>query len=155
MTRQKGIQADKARRLAVTSRFSLCRWPATVDNCMIPPDLNRVAKLANRLAERTLEAPEHGRLTTEEFRERPDVALIFEAGAEFPGGIVRLPKRRASKRRSDGLSTAKEGEPIAGVAADLRRHPALQCTKPGSLAGLFRSEGSLANETVLTYVKPG
>jgi len=29
---------------------------------MISPDLNRVAELANRLAERTLEALEHGRL---------------------------------------------------------------------------------------------
>ena len=46
---------------------------------MISTDLNRVAELANRLAERTLEALEHGRLTTEEFRESPDVALIFEA----------------------------------------------------------------------------
>jgi hypothetical protein len=45
---------------------------------MISTDLNRVAELANRLAERTLEALEHGRLTTEEFRESPDVALIFE-----------------------------------------------------------------------------
>ena len=60
---------------------------------MISPDLNRVAELANRLEERTLEAPEHGRLTTEEFRESPDVALIFEAGAEFPGGIVRLAQK--------------------------------------------------------------
>ena len=67
---------------------------------MISPDLNRVAELANRLAERTLEALEHGRLTTEEFRESPDVALIFEAakllqaaGAEFPGGIVRLAQK--------------------------------------------------------------
>jgi hypothetical protein len=32
---------------------------------MISTDLNRVAELANRLAERTLEALEHGRLTTE------------------------------------------------------------------------------------------
>ena len=64
------------------------------------PDLNRGAELANRLAERTLEALEHGRLTTEVFRESPDVALIFEAakllqaaGAEFPGGIVRLAQK--------------------------------------------------------------
>jgi hypothetical protein len=64
------------------------------------PDLNVIAELANRLAERTLEALEHGRLTTEEFRESPDVALILDAakllqaaGAEFPGGIVRLAQK--------------------------------------------------------------
>jgi hypothetical protein len=57
-------------------------------------DLNLVAELANSLAERTLEALEHGRLTTEEFRENPDVALILDAarllqaaGAEFPPAI--------------------------------------------------------------------
>ena len=68
---------------------------------MTSPDLKLVAELANRLAERTLEALEHGRrLTTEEFRESPDVALILDAakllqaaGAEFPGGIVRLAQK--------------------------------------------------------------
>jgi hypothetical protein len=67
---------------------------------MTSPDLNRVAELANSVAERTLEALEHGRLTTEEFRESPDVALILDAarllqavGAEFPSGIVRLAQK--------------------------------------------------------------
>jgi hypothetical protein len=67
---------------------------------MISPELNFVAELANRLAERTLEALEHGRLTTDEFRESPDVALILRAaellqavGAEFPAGIVRLAQK--------------------------------------------------------------
>ena len=67
---------------------------------MISPHLNRVAELANKLAERTLDALEHGRLTTEEFRESPDVALILDAarllqaaGAEFPSGIVRLAQK--------------------------------------------------------------
>jgi hypothetical protein len=66
---------------------------------MTSPDLNLVAELANRLAERTLEALEHGPVTTEEFRESP-VAPILEAakllqaaGAEFPAGIVRLAQK--------------------------------------------------------------
>jgi hypothetical protein len=88
----------------VTGGLLLCRWPGTVgvagSELMTSPDLNRVAELANSLAERTLEALEHGGLTTEEFRESPDVALILEAakllqaaGAEFPGGIVRLAQK--------------------------------------------------------------
>ena len=83
----------------------LCRRPATVSmavpsELMTSPELNLVAELANRLAERTLDALEHGRLTTEEFRESPDVALILDAatllqaaGAEFPRGIVRLAQK--------------------------------------------------------------
>jgi hypothetical protein len=73
---------------------------AVASELMTSPELNLVAELANRLAERTLEALEHGRLTTEEFRESPDVALILNAatllqaaGAEFPGGIVRLAQK--------------------------------------------------------------
>src|SRR3954468_7728619 len=103
---------------------------------MISPDLNRVAELANRLAERTLEALEHGRLTTEEFRESPDVALIFEAakllqaaGAEFPAGIVRLAQKAGEQTQILWACDAKQGEPIAGVAAELRKHPALQMHK--------------------------
>src|SRR5215207_7292765 len=85
---------------------------------MTSPELTRVAELANRLAERTLAALEHGRLTTEEFRESPDVALILNAatllqaaGAEFPGGIVRLAQKAANadlmgSRPASGSSTA-------------------------------------------------
>jgi hypothetical protein len=67
---------------------------------MTSPELDLVAELASSLAERRLEALEHGRLTTEEFRESPDVALILDAatllqaaGAQFPSGIVRLAQK--------------------------------------------------------------
>ena len=61
------------------------------------PDLNRVAELADRLAGRILAAIENGQLTTEEFRNSPDVALIIktatmlqDAQVEFPPNMRRL-----------------------------------------------------------------
>jgi hypothetical protein len=73
---------------------------AVPSELMTSPDIKLVAELANSLAERTLAALEHGRLTTEEFRESSDVALVLNAatllqaaGAEFPGGIVRLAQK--------------------------------------------------------------
>jgi len=79
---------------------------------MISPELNFVAELANRLAERTLEALEHGRLTTDEFRESPDVALILRAaellqaaGAEFPWYSAARPEGRRTNADLMGSRT--------------------------------------------------
>jgi hypothetical protein len=46
---------------------------------MSTSELDRVAELAGRLAERTLADLEGGGLTTEEFRESADLALILNA----------------------------------------------------------------------------
>jgi hypothetical protein len=104
---------------------------------MISTDLNRVAELANRLAERTLEALEHGRLTTEEFRESPDVALIFEAakllqaaGAEFPGGIVRL-AQKGGRANADLMGSRPRAEHRRPSKSAPRAAPS--CPKPPSL----------------------
>ena len=61
------------------------------------PDLNRVAELADQLAARILAAIENGQLTTEEFRNSPEVALILktatmlqDAHLQFPSNMRRL-----------------------------------------------------------------
>ena len=64
---------------------------------MSTSELNRVAELANRLAERALGALERGELATDEFRNSTDVALLLQAaqlllsaGREFPPTMRRL-----------------------------------------------------------------
>ena len=42
-------------------------------------ELERISKLADRLADRALGALERGELTTDEFRNNPDVALLLQA----------------------------------------------------------------------------
>ena len=66
--------------------------------------LDRVAHLADRLAERTLDALERGELSTEEFRDSPDLALILgaanllqKARAEFPPNMRRLAEKAAEQ----------------------------------------------------------
>ena len=61
------------------------------------PDIHHVAELADQLAARLLSAIKRGELTIEEFRNRPEVALILrtatmlqELQLEFPPNIRRL-----------------------------------------------------------------
>jgi hypothetical protein len=71
---------------------------------MSTSELDRVAGLADRLAERTLDALERGELTTEQFRDSPDLALILNAanllqsaGAKFPPNMLRLAGKAAEQ----------------------------------------------------------
>jgi hypothetical protein len=71
---------------------------------MSTSELDRVAELADRLADRTLDALERGELTTEQFRDSPDLALILDAanllqsaGAEFPPNMLRLAEKAAEQ----------------------------------------------------------
>jgi hypothetical protein len=71
---------------------------------MSTSELDRVAELADRLADRTLDALERGELTTEQFRDSPDLALILaaanllqSAGAEFPPNMRRLAEKAAEQ----------------------------------------------------------
>jgi hypothetical protein len=70
------------------------------------PDLNRVAELADQLAARILAAIESGELTTEEFRNSPEVDLILrtatilqDAGVKFPPSMCRLGEKAAEQTR--------------------------------------------------------
>jgi hypothetical protein len=69
---------------------------------MSTSELDRVAELADKLADRALGALERGELTTEEFRNSPDLALILKAaqlvrsaGADFPLNVQRLAAKAA------------------------------------------------------------
>ena len=71
---------------------------------MSTSELNRVAELANRLAERALGALERGELATDEFRNSTDVALLLQAaqlllsaGREFPPSMRRLAAQAAQQ----------------------------------------------------------
>ena len=64
----------------------------------------RAARLADHFAERTLDALERGELTTEQFRDSPDLALILgaanllvKARAEFPPNMRRLAEKAAEQ----------------------------------------------------------
>jgi hypothetical protein len=66
-------------------------------SAMSTSELDRVAELADRLAERALGALERGELTIKEFQNSPDVALllhaaelVLSAGGEFPPSVRRL-----------------------------------------------------------------
>ena len=67
-------------------------------------ELERISELADRLADRALGALERGELTTDEFRNSPDVALLLQAaqlllsaGREFPPGMRRLAAQAAQQ----------------------------------------------------------
>src|SRR3954452_18555936 len=71
-------------------------------------DLNRVSDLADQLAARVLAAIESGELTTEEFRNSPEVDLILrtatilhEAEVEFPPNMRRLGAKAAEQTGND------------------------------------------------------
>ena len=67
-------------------------------------ELERISKLADRLADRALGALERGELTTDEFRNSPDVALLLQAaqlllsaGREFPPTMRSLAAQAAQQ----------------------------------------------------------
>ena len=70
------------------------------------PDLNRVAELADQLAARILVEIESGELTTEEFRNSPEVDLILrtatilqDAEVKFPPNMCRLGAKAAEQTK--------------------------------------------------------
>jgi hypothetical protein len=73
-------------------------------------ELERISKLADRLADRALGALERGELTTAEFRNSPDVALLLQAaqllssaGREFPPSMRRLAAQAAQQQSASDL----------------------------------------------------
>src|SRR5829696_3823649 len=80
------------------------------------PDVNRVAELADQLAARILGAIDSGELTTEEFRNSREVALILrtatilqDAGVTFPPTCADLARRRLSRLKLVSVNTAPSG----------------------------------------------
>ena len=74
-------------------------------------ELERISELAERLvADRALGALERGELTTDEFRNSPDVALLLQAaqllssaGREFPPSMRRLAAQAAQQQSASDL----------------------------------------------------
>jgi hypothetical protein len=103
-------------------------------------ELERISNLADRLADRaldalergeltTLDALERGELTTDEFRNNPDVALLLQAaqlllsaGREFPPSMRRLAAQAAQQ------AAFASGKPCLSVTVKMSA-----CTEPGDV----------------------
>ena len=77
------------------SRVSAAMRLVPVRGRVSASELHRVAELADRLAERTLDALERRELSTEQFRDSPDLALVLSVADLLQKAPSRSPNREA------------------------------------------------------------